>query len=246
MPVYCVTGCNRGLGLEIVRQLARETDNVVLALTRSLSSDLKDLEAVVSASTHLLECDVGSPESIQAFAGEAAKVLSPANLKIDYLINNAGVNLKSWQSSLTLEPDDLLQQMRVNVVGPALMVRRLHEASLLAPNVRIVNMTSGLASMTESLGPPGHTSRKCCGYSISKAGLNMLTVHQSGDLRAKGGLPGAVAVVVDPGWVKTRMGGPGAILRPEESITAVLKVVHGLRDEDNGAFFGYDGQKKPW
>lgn len=248
MPVYCITGANRGLGLEFVRQLASSPDNTILALTRSLSSDLADLKAASapSAKTHILECDTGNPDSIQAFVAAAQQLLDPTSTKIDYLINNAGVNLKSWQSSLTLEPEDLIQQMRVNVLGPAKMVALLHAASLLSPAVRVANLTSGLASMTESLGAPGNTSRKCCGYSISKAALNMLAVHQSGDLREKGGLTDAVVIVIDPGWVKTRMGGQGAFLEPEESIAGMLKVLHGLGDADNGAFYHYNGARKPW
>lgn len=248
MPVYCITGTNRGLGLEFVRQLAASHDNTILALTRTLSSDLTDLKAVSAASskTHILECDTGSSESIQSFANEAKKLLSDQGHKIDVLINNAGINFNSWQSSLALEPDSLLHQIRINVIGPATTVQMLHAAGLLSPQVRVINLTSGLGSMAESLGPSGNTSRKCCGYSISKAGLNMLSVHQSGDLREKGGLPGAVVVVIDPGWVKTRMGGAGAVLEPEESIGRMLKVVGGLRDEDNGTFLKYNGERIPW
>ncbi len=72
----------------------------------------------------------------------------------------------------------------------------------------------------------------------------MLTVHQSADLRAK--LPGAVVIVMDPGWVKTRMGGDGAMLEPEESIGSALKVLHGLQNDDTGKFFSCNREIKPW
>ena len=74
----------------------------------------------------------------------------------------------------------------------------------------------------------------------------MLTIHQSGDLREKGGLGQAVVVCMDPGWVKTRMGGDGAILEPETSIGGMLKVLHGLKDADNGKFFEYSGEEVGW
>ena len=102
-------------------------------------------------------------------------------------------------------------------------------------------MTSGLGSMEKSL---SISPRKCAAYSISKAGLNMLTVHQSGDLRSQ--LPQVVVICMDPGWVKTRMGGDGAILEPHESIGGMLECVHGLKEGDNGKFFTYTGEEVPW
>ncbi|KAK0645381.1 hypothetical protein B0T16DRAFT_411097 [Cercophora newfieldiana] len=243
MPVYCITGTNRGLGLEFVRQLAASPSNTILAAVRSLSSsDLGDLRAVASPTTHILECDTSSLESIHSFAKAAAHVLTPAgNLKIDYLINNAAINPASWQSSLTLNPDDMHAQIATNVLGPAKTVEFLLGFDLLSENVRILNMTSGLGSMKVSgdIAP-----RKSAGYSISKAALNMLAVHQAEDLKAK--LPGVVVIVMDPGWVKTRMGGEGAVMEPQESIGGMLKVLEGLKSEDNGKFFHSSGDNIPW
>lgn len=114
-------------------------------------------------------------------------------------------------------------------------------ADLLAQDVVVMNMTSGLGSLAYV---STMTPRECCGYSVSKAALNMLTVHQAEDLR--GVLSGARVVCVDPGWVKTSMGGEMAPLSPEESIRGVLKVVHGLEQEDGGKFFRYDGEVVAW
>ncbi len=72
----------------------------------------------------------------------------------------------------------------------------------------------------------------------------MLAVHQAEDLRAQ--LPRAVVVAVDPGWVKTRMGGDGAVMQLADSIAGMLELLHGLTDEDNGGCFNYDGTQKPW
>ncbi|KAK4235742.1 hypothetical protein C8A03DRAFT_17551 [Achaetomium macrosporum] len=239
MPVYCITGTNRGLGLEFVRQLAQSSDNTIIAATRSLSSDLANLKAVASPSTHIVECDTGNVASIRSFVKEVAQLLG--GKKIDFLLNSAGVDLGSWQSSLTLGPDDLHAQIDINVIGPAKTVELLLHAGLLSSNVRILNMSSGLGSMQRS---SEIKPRKCAGYSISKAGLNMLTVHQSEDLKPH--LPGAVVIAMDPGWVKTRLGGNGAVLEPHESIGGVLRVLHGLTSEDNGRFYHYTGEKIPW
>ncbi|KAH6619095.1 hypothetical protein B0J18DRAFT_433237 [Chaetomium sp. MPI-SDFR-AT-0129] len=240
MPVYCITGTNRGIGLEFVRQLAQSPDNTIIAAIRSLSSDLTELKAAASASTHILECDTGNVASIHAFVKSAAQILGE-NQKIDFLFNSAAVNLKSSQSSLNLGVDELHTQLSINVLGPAKTVELFLDAGLLSQHVRVLNMTSGLASLQLTAGGSG---RKCAGYSISKVALNMLTVHQSDDLRKR--LPGAVVIVLDPGWVKTRMGGAGAQSEVSDAVGDVLKVVHGLKDEDNGAFFHHTGEKIPW
>jgi NAD(P)-dependent dehydrogenase (short-subunit alcohol dehydrogenase family) len=241
MPVYVVTGTNRGLGLEFVRQLTQSPSNTILAAVRSLSSDLGDLRAVASPTTHILECDTASLASIHSFTKAAAHILNPSNLKIDFLLNSAAINPASWQSSLTLVPDDLTAQINTNVLGPAKTVEFLLEQNLLSENVKILSMTSGLGSLKIS----GEIKpRKAAGYSISKAALNMLAIHQAEDLKEK--LPGVVVIVMDPGWVKTRMGGKGAVLEPEESISGMLKVLGELKESDNGKFFHHSGEERPW
>lgn len=240
MPVYCITGANRGLGLEFVRQISSNPDNTILGTSRSISdSDLSDVKAVSNSNTHLLQCDVANVDSIKAFVGEAGKVLN--GKKIDFLLNNAGVNFKSEQTSLSMDPEAVLQNVRINVIGPAKVVQFLVEAQILSDKVRVLNMTSGLGSMQVSATVK---PRKCAPYSIAKAGLNMLAVHLSDDLKKN--LPAAVVIVMDPGWVRTRMGGDGAVVDPKDSIGGMLKVLHGLKSEDNGKFYTYDGSEVPW
>jgi NAD(P)-dependent dehydrogenase (short-subunit alcohol dehydrogenase family) len=232
-------GANRGLGLEFVRQLSQSQDNTILACVRATSVDLTDLKSVASPSTQILICDTGSQDSIRSFVTSAAKALN--GTKIDYLINNAGVNSVPDQTSLSIDNDDLNDNIRINVVGPAKTTQFLLEADLLSRSARIVNMTSGLASMKVSL---GISPRRCATYSISKAALNALTVQQSGHVRER--LGEVVVVCMDPGWVKTRMGGEGAVLEAEESIGGMLRCVHGLSGDDNGKFYTYTGEEVPW
>lgn len=242
MTVYCVSGANRGLGLEFVRQLASKKDNVILATVRNDSADLADLKAVSSPSTHVLVCDTGSPDSIHHFANDAARLLEgQGGRKIDFLLNVAGVNFAPELGSLSITQAALDTNMHVNVMGPAKVVEFLLGKDLLSPNVRILNMTSGLGSMTKST---DIKPRKGVVYSISKAGVNMLTVHQAEDLKET--LAGVVVITVDPGWVKTRMGGDGAQLEPHESIGSMLKTLHGVSEKDNGKFLNYDGSEQAW
>ncbi len=242
MSVYCITGTNRGLGLEFVKQLAQaSTKNIIIATTQA-RADLHDLRAVASPSTHILECDVGSLSSIQSFVQEARRTLGgDGSAKIDFLLNNAGINLSGWRNSLALDPNELQTQFTINLVGPAKLVELLLAAGLLSHNVRIINISSHLGSLQFS---SGLKPRSCAGYSISKAALNMLTVHQSEDVKKS--LSHAVVISMAPGLVKTRMGGEEGVLEPSESIAGMLRAIHGLGSDDTGSFFQYTGEKTAW
>jgi len=235
MPTYAITGANRGLGLEFVRQLLSDSSNTVIGAVRSTNNDLSDLKALnTDGRLHILECDTSSSSSISSFGEAVIKVLGEEG-QLHYLLNNAGINAVPDQTSLDLKEADLQQHISINVFGPAKTVQ------VLIPHLRkgsvIINMTSGLGSIRK-----GVDFKKCTTYSISKAALNMLTVQQAGDLKDRG----VRVISMDPGWVRTRMGGEGAILEPEFSISSMLKTIHGLKDEETARFYTYTGEQVPW
>ncbi|OBT91179.1 hypothetical protein VE02_00308 [Pseudogymnoascus sp. 03VT05] len=239
MPTWLITGANRGLGLEFVTQLSHSASNTILATSRSLSpSTLTDLKALDTnaATLHILECDTSSPPSITSLGEAISTLLSGTSGKIDYLLNNAGVNISSQQTGLTVTAEAIAENMQTNVIGPALIVQVLEKH--LGKGGVVMNMTSGLGSMADAR----NTETKCTAYSISKAGVNMLTLHQASVLGGRG----VVVVCVDPGWVKTALGGEGAVMEKEDSIRGMLKVLKGLKAEDSGKFFTYDGREKAW
>ena len=229
---YVITGANRGLGLEFVRQLSATDSNTIIAGVRSLKGDLIDLQALASKShtIHILECDTASLDSISAFGAAVTKTLGPDD-QVDYLFNNAGINTAPTQTALKLDPNDVQEHIAVNVLGPAKTVEAL--LSHLGQGSVVVNVSS-------SVGSCGKGTRWAAAYSISKAALNMLTVHQAEELKGRG----VKVISMDPGWVKTRMGGEWAVLQPKESISGMLKVVHRL--ETSGKFYRYDGSEVPW
>ncbi|OBT78948.1 hypothetical protein VF21_02862 [Pseudogymnoascus sp. 05NY08] len=238
MPTWLITGANRGLGLEFVTQLSRDAENTIIATSRSMSSEtLAGLKAVdTKATIHILQCDTSSPPSITSL-GEAVTSLLSDSGKIDYLLNNAGVNVSSQQTGLTVTAEAIAENMQTNVIGPALIVQVLEKH--LGKGGVVMNMTSGLGSMADA---SSAETAKCTAYSISKAGVNMLTLHQASALGGRG----VVVVCVDPGWVKTALGGEGAVMEKEDSIRGMLKVLKGLKAEDSGKFFTYDGREKAW
>ena len=246
MPIYCIIGSNRGLGLELVRQLAVSADNTIIASTRPDAdrADLDKVAAALPAKIVVLDCDTSSVPSIHIFAQKIRRNVLGDAQKIDFLLNSAAVNgTPADQTSLSLNPGLLAEQVAINVIGPAKIVEFLIDNKVLAPAVRILNMSSGLGSVHES---SAMVPRKDVSYSISKAALNMLTVHQAHDVRARPLTAQAVVIAMDPGWVKTRMGGDAAPLQPAESIGGMLEVMHALTDDDNGAFCTYAGERKQW
>jgi NAD(P)-dependent dehydrogenase (short-subunit alcohol dehydrogenase family) len=236
MPTYFLTGANRGIGLEFVRQLSADSKNTIIAGVRDLKSDLSDLQAYTkNGNVHIIECDVSSLDSISSLEFRVAEILSKSGENLDYLFNVAGINATSSDTSLSIDPASLEKHMQINVLGPAKIVETLKQ--YLARGAVVMNMTSGLASMTVAKSTP-----KCCTYSISKAAQNMLSLHQARDLKRND----VIVICMDPGWVKTRMGGKGAMVEPEVSISGMLEVIGGLKKEDSGKFYKFDGAQVPW
>ena len=236
MPTYFITGANRGIGLEFVRQLSTNPSNNIIAAVRSRKSDLSDLKVFAKyGHVHVIECDVSSTDSIASLEFRVVEILSKTGENLNFLFNVAGINATSSDTSLSIDPTSLENHMNTNVLGPAKIVETLKR--YLARGAVVMNMTSGLASMTVAKDTP-----KCCTYSISKAAQNMLTLHQSRDLKRSH----VKVICMDPGWVKTRMGGKGAMVEPEVSIAGMLDIVGSLKSDDTGKFYRFDGSQIPW
>lgn len=236
MPTYFLTGANRGIGLEFVRQLSSKPSNTIIAGVRSKFNDISDLERLTAnGKVHIIECDVSSTDSLSSLEFRVAEILSKTGSNLDYIFNVAGINATSADNSLNLKPESLQNHMQTNVFGPAKIVQSL--SRYLARGATVVNLTSGLGSLTSAT-----NVTKCCTYSMSKAALNMLTLHQAKDLKSAG----VKIICIDPGWVKTRMGGKGAMIESEVSVGSMLDTVKGLKDSDSGKFYRYDGGIVPW
>jgi len=191
MATYFLTGANRGIGLEFVRQLSAKPTNTIIAGVRSKSADLSDLEALNTHSNiHIVECDVSSLDSLSGLEFRVAEILTKSGSNLDFLFNVAGINATSTDTSLTLDPQSLHDHMQTNVLGPAKIVQSLKR--YLARGATVMNVSSGLGSLTVAT-----DVTKCCTYSMSKAALNMLTLHQAKDLK-NGGVK---VITMDPGWV---------------------------------------------
>ncbi len=227
MPTYLITGANRGIGLEFARQLSRRPETTIIATARR-PSEATELSRLVHE-VHAL--DVADEGGISALGAR----LKDRPGGIDVLINNAGVS--SDQKSIgSLTQAELRRVFDINAFAPMLLTRAVLPCLRAGTRRTVFNITSALGSIA------GNTGGSSYAYRASKAALNMLTVSLSHELRGEG----FCCVVAHPGWVQTDMGGTQAPLTPEQSVSAMLKVIDGLKPEDTGRFFNYDGKPIAW
>ena len=229
--VALVTGANRGIGLEVTRQLAARGWTVLLG-ARSLAkarAAAASLTASVKYQVEALELDVADDASAAA-AGEA--VLDRLG-RLDVLVNNAAILYDTWQRGVTADLAVVHEAMETNLFGAWRVTQAMLPALRRGRHRRVVNVSSEGGSLA-SMG--GGTPA----YSVSKAALNALTRVLAAELRGDGILVNAVC----PGWVATDMGGPGG--RPvEQGAASVLWAVDLPDDGPTGAFFR-DGRRLPW
>jgi NAD(P)-dependent dehydrogenase (short-subunit alcohol dehydrogenase family) len=225
--VVVVTGANRGLGLEVVRQCAAHGDTVVLGS--------RDVDAGRRAAVGLgdgvrpVALDVTDVDGLAAAADEVDSAFG----RVDVLVNNAAIHYDTWQNAVDVDLGVVREAWKTNVLGAwqttlaflPLLRRSAH------PRVVMVSSESGsLASM--SGGTPA--------YAVSKAALNALTRTLVGDLRRDGVLVNAVC----PGWTATDMGGRGG--RPVGEGAASILWAVDLPDDGPTGTFTRDGRPVPW
>lgn len=231
MNSILVTGANRGLGLEWVRQYAAD-DWRVYATCRypAEAEDLKKLMKRYSNIT-LHRLDVTSHEDIYALASELN------HQYIDILLNNAGTYLEKEGLSLGhINYEDWLKTMQVNTMGAVRVTEGLLK-QLARGQKRLVVMTSSHMGSITDIGSPGSYY-----YRSSKAALNAAAVGLSLELKPmKIGL-----LIVHPGAVKTRMGGVASRLESHESVNSMRQLLDGFTVAQSGRFFRYDGSEIPW
>ena len=229
MPTVLITGANRGLGLEFVRQYAASGSRV-LATARN-PSQAKELAALARGndqiSVHAL--DVSADQSVRALATELG------DQPIDILLNNAGYWGGDRQRFGQIDYASALETYNINTLGPLRVAEAFAEHVARSERKLLVAVTSGMGSISDSSGGS-------YAYRASKAALNM-SFHNLGlDLKSRG----IIAVVINPGWVQTDMGGKHAPTTVQDSISAMRRVFEGLTLADSGNFLNYKGGTLGW
>jgi NAD(P)-dependent dehydrogenase (short-subunit alcohol dehydrogenase family) len=222
-----ITGTNRGLGLEFVKQFAIEGYQVI-ACTRKINKkdELHQLQKKFKTIS-ICKLDIANFSSIDQFAKLFKK-------PIDILINNAGVypdssvdhvDYKSW-----------LDAFKINTLAAFKMTKAFLPHLKKGQLKKIASLTSKMGSIDDNSGGGEYI------YRSSKTALNMVMKSLSIDLK-----PYDLSVItLHPGWVRTDMGGPNGLIDVDESVAGMKRQIDKLTIRNSGQFIAYDGKKIPW
>ncbi len=194
--IALVTGGNRGIGLEVCRQLAKSGIRVLLGsrdAAKGVAAEKEMLAAGLGVEARVL--DVADDQSIKDCMGLIRRDLG----RLDILVNNAGIMVEDDDADPEQEMQIVRDTMQTNVYGPLFLSRLAIPIMKSRRYGRIVNLSSGMGSLTEM--GPGYIA-----YRMSKAGINVVTRVLAAETQGMGILVNSV----DPGWVQTDMGGRGA------------------------------------
>jgi len=220
MGVSVVTGANRGIGLELARQLEARGASVV-AVCRRRSPELDALGVRVES-----EIDVTEPAAWSRLADRLARD------DIDLLIQNAGVLLADALEDV--DPGKVRAQLELNAVAPLFLTRAL------APRLRSGAKVALITSRMGSIGDNG--SGGYYGYRMSKAALNAAGVSLAHDLKPRG----VAVVMLHPGSVRTGMTHGHGMIEADEAARGLLRCIDELRLETSGRFLHQNGEVLPW
>jgi NAD(P)-dependent dehydrogenase (short-subunit alcohol dehydrogenase family) len=232
--VILVTGANRGIGLAVTKAYLAEGDKVFAACRKPENAEeLYGLRKNYPSTLELIPLDADSDKSVETAAKEVAKKTG----HLDVLINMAGIMPRPHDAKLEeLDLQQCREAFETNVLGPLRVTKFLLPLLRKSKAARIVNVTSGIGSISGTDNPHFYA------YGASKSALNKVTRTLALELKQDN----IIAVALDPGWVKTDMGGPNAWLTPEESSNAILKTVKNLRMEQTSLFIHNDGKVLNW
>jgi len=221
LSIYLIIGANRGIGLELVRQL-KERGEDVIATCRSSSPELDALSVRVESNI-----DITSGDSVIKLR-ENLK-----DTKVDVLIHNAGI--AEFNSLSNLDPQSILHQFEVNALSPLCCVQTM--LSHLSKSAKIALISSRMGSIEDN------TSGGSYGYRMSKVALCMAGKSLAVDLKPKG----ISVAILHPGLVSTRMTGFTANgIQPNESVKGLIQRIDELTLENTGNFWHSNGEVLPW
>jgi len=240
LDVVLITGANRGIGLELVRQVLTTTHaKHVIATTRQSSHpELDQLRDKHPNRLHVLQLEGTNYNSFPQFVKQVEAIVGDQGL--DTLINNAGIAITTRLDSVTAEV--MVKNFEVNSVAPLMLTKALLpllKTSAASRKTSVINISSSLGSI-ELATRPGFTIYP---YRTSKAALNMITKCLAVDLK-----PHNINVVcMCPGHLKTDLGGPTAQLEVSTGVLGVLNVINTqITDDVLGKYIRYDGYIIPY
>jgi NAD(P)-dependent dehydrogenase (short-subunit alcohol dehydrogenase family) len=227
MSTVLITGANRGLGLEFARQYAHAGWHVI-----ATCRDPGAAEALggLPGAIEIHPLDLADLAAIDALAERLGR------RHVDLLLNNAGVYGGEAARLGEIDYAAWERVLRINAVAPLRMAEAFRPHLEAGRGRLVAAVSSGLGSIGDVTSGGGYA------YRTGKAALNMAFRTLSVDLRAVG----IAVVLLNPGWVRTDMGGPNATLAPKDSVARMRKVLDGVGIDDTGRFINHDGKDLPW
>jgi NAD(P)-dependent dehydrogenase (short-subunit alcohol dehydrogenase family) len=226
-----ITGANRGIGFELTQQYAEAGWRVVACCREPDKAQALDgVRSDYGEQVSIHRLDVTNSEPIKAL------VTSMEDTPIDILLNNAGIYGQRDASLGNIDEDKWLETFRVNTIAPIKVMEAFIDVVAASKRKVFATITSKMGSMADN------TSGGSYVYRSSKAALNAAMKSAANDLEGRG----ISVVVIHPGWVRTDMGGPSALLSVEQSAKSIRELLGRVSIEDTGKFFNYDGTVIPW
>ena len=227
MKTIFVTGSNRGLGLEFVKQFESNGFKVIAACRNPrLADNLNSIKGNIE----VVKLDINSGSDFENIS------TIYKNENIDILINNAGIIGLNKKMIGEINYEDWKNVFQTNVLGPTMIVEKLLSQIARSQKKLIVSISSKLGSIEENSGGGQYA------YRASKAALNAVNKSLSIDLIDKG----ITSIVISPGWVKTDMGGQNADITVHDSVTQMRRLIESVTINDTGKFFNFDGDIIKW
>jgi short-subunit dehydrogenase len=228
MSTVLVTGANRGIGYEFVKQYSKNNFNV-LACCRSAenASELQELAKEVK-NIKIYELDVGNINIIKNLSQQLK------NEKIDVLINNAGIYRSSTIGNINY--DEWMESFTINTIAPYQIVEAFLDQILNSDLKKVVSITSKMGSIDDN------TTGGSYIYRSSKTALNSMMRSLTHDLVDRG----IATLTLHPGWVRTDMGGPGGWIDSFESVQGMIREIDKLTIDDSGKYLDYAGKSINW
>ena len=218
-----VTGSNRGIGLELCRQL-KQNGFQVIATCRQRSTALDDLNVEI-----IEDIEVSHQQSLFKLANTIS------GRRLDWLINNAGIADSIAMNDLNEENISSCKRMfEVNSLGPLLTTQALIDN--LGKGSKVGIITSRMGSIADN------DSGGSYGYRMSKAAVNAAGKSLAIDLKPRG----IAVAILHPGWVKTDMTGHSGLVDTDESVSGLIERLNELNLENTGSFWHMNGERLPW
>jgi len=230
-----ITGCSRGIGLELVTQLLEKPIEKIFATVRTNSEDLNKLKEKHPNRISIIILDVSSSTSIKSAFEQVHKETE----ELDLLINNSGILLEGETPILQVPTEPMLESFQINVIGTLLVTNTFFPLLKKAKKKPLVINISSILSSIDANKTNFNTP-----YKVSKCALNMLTKNYANECSEF-----ATFCAIHPGWLATdmgKLGGKKPPLTTQQGVSNVLSVIYSIDEQQNGHLLDTNGKDISW